>query len=361
MFKGVVMKFKNVGFFVVFALAGFVSVGFSNTAAINGVYDNPDNFHFAVMGDRTGKEQKGVYSHIISEMNLIRPAFVLSVGDNIQGYTDDPNVVNKMWDEYDTLISALKVPFLKVPGNHDISNDMMSEIYKKRFGQMYYHKIYRNVLFLFLNSDDPSAAIPYELKMSLDKEKAALKEMAKTNGYSLQTLAAAQAYEMKNRELTGGKISDEQFAYFEKVLADANNARWTFVIMHKPMWRQSNPNANWLKLEKLLANRPYTVFAGHEHLNTYTQRNGRDYIVLSASGGGGLPTMLPGVYQHTLWVTMDGNEPLIANLLADGILEKNDIRSFGSLAIDANAVDANVSDTSKQMMDLLDKYNGKKK
>ena len=355
------MKPKNIVLLALFALAVFVSAGFSDTAAINGVYDNPDNFHFAVMGDRTGKEQKGVYSYVIGQMNLIRPAFVISVGDNIQGYTDDSNAVNKMWDEYDTLISALKVPFLHIPGNHDTSNDMMAEIYKKRFGQMYYHKIYRNVLFLFLNTDDPSAAIPYDLKMSLDKEKAALKQMAKTNGYSFQTLAAAQAYEQRNRELTGGKMSDEQFAYFEKVLADAKNVRWTFVIMHKPMWRQNNPNANWLKLENLLAARPYTVFAGHEHLNTYTQKNGRDYIVLSSSGAGGLPTMLPGVYQHTLWVTMDGNEPLIANLLSDGILKKDDIRSFGSLAIDANAADANVSDTSKQMMDLLDKYNGNKK
>ena len=317
------MKLKGV--FFAFLIV-FVSVVFADTAAISGAYDNPDNFHFAVMGDRNGAEQKGVFSHIIDEMNLMRPAFVVSVGDIIHGYTYDPNVVNREWDEYESLISILKSPFLRVLGNHDTTNDMMAELYKKRYGQMYYHKIYRNVLFLFLNSDDPSEGISPESRASLTNARAALEEMKKQNPNSAETLAAAEACKRKSRELTKAKISDEQLAYFEKVLADANNVRWTFVIMHKPIWRESDPNGNWLKIEKLLSSRPYTVFAGHEHLHSYTQRNGRDYIVLSASGGGLSNTPKPGVYQHTLWVTMDGNEPIIANLLADGILEKDDIR-----------------------------------
>ena len=295
---------------------------------IQGAYDDPAWFHFAVLGDRTGQEEKGVFEQILNKVNQLAPAFVLSVGDNIQGYTDDPNVVHKQWDEFDAFIETLKMPYLKVPGNHDISNEMMAEIYKKRCQKLYFHAVYKNVLFLFLNTDDPSAACDAAIRAELDAERRAIKKSFDSGRYSLKLYLAIQQYQQKNRDLTGGQISDEQCDYFRKVLAENNEVRWTFIVMHKPVWRKSSPPQNWLKLEELLGERPYTVFAGHEHLHVYTKRNNRDYIQLGTSGGSGLPSIMPGVYQHMLWVTMGDKEPTIVNLLNDGVLEKEDIRAF---------------------------------
>ncbi len=297
--------------------------------------DSPNDFHFVVMGDRHGREEQGVFTQVIDKVNLMCPAFVVSVGDNIQGYNDDPNKLYKMWEEYDSLIKKLNVPFLKVAGNHDITNDVATEIYQKRFGSTYYYSIYKNVLFLFVNTDDPSAEIAPEILNELNKERQELKEMAKAQGVTPQGIIKLQQYKEKHRNLSGAKISDAQFDFFNKVLADNNNVRWTFVIMHKPVWKQTEPPANWVKLENLLKKRQHTVIAGHEHINSYYRRNNSDYIVMSTSGAGGPPKSLPGVYHHVLWITVSGKEPSIANLMADGVLEKSDIKPMA----DANSMD----------------------
>lgn len=297
--------------------------------------DSPNDFHFIVMGDRTGAEEKGVFSQIIEKVNMMCPAFVVSVGDNIQGYTDDPNKIYKMWEEYDSLIKKINVPYLKVAGNHDISNQMAADIYQEHFGSTYYYSIYKNVLFLFLNTDDPSAQIDPEISRELNKEKQELKEMAKTQGLTPQGLMKLQQYKDKHRNLSGAKISDAQFDFFSKVLAEHNNVRWTFVIMHKPVWKQTQPPENWGRLESILKKRQHTVIAGHEHINSYYRRNNSDYIVMSTSGAGGVPKSLPGVYHHILWITVSGKEPSIASIMADGILQKSDIKPMA----DVNSAD----------------------
>jgi hypothetical protein len=297
--------------------------------------DNPNDFHFVVMGDRHGKEQKSVFDQIISKVNLLCPAFVISVGDNIQGYTQDANSIEKMWDIYDASIKKLNVPYLKVAGNHDLVNETEARIYHERFGCPYYYSVYKNALFLFLNTDDPTAQIDPKMLAELNKEKEELKQLAKTQGVTPQGIVRLKAYDEKQKNVNGGKISDAQFEFFKKVLADNNNVRWTFVIMHKPLWKQTASVANWVKLEEILKNRPYTVFAGHEHINSYTLRNNRDYIVMSTSGGGGVPKAVGGVYQHMLWVTLNGNGPSITNLMADGVFAKNEIQHLK----DANSMD----------------------
>src|ERR1022692_4068672 len=47
-----------------------------------------DNFHFVLLGDRTGEAQPGVYERIWKELAATQPALVLSVGDTIQGLND---------------------------------------------------------------------------------------------------------------------------------------------------------------------------------------------------------------------------------------------------------------------------------
>src|SRR5262249_56496522 len=49
--------------------------------------DDPATFHFAVVSDRTGSHRAEVFSRAVERLNLLQPAFVLSVGDLFAGYT----------------------------------------------------------------------------------------------------------------------------------------------------------------------------------------------------------------------------------------------------------------------------------
>jgi hypothetical protein len=53
--------------------------------AIGAAAPAPDSFRFAILGDRTGEAQRGVYEQVWEEVAAESPALVVSVGDTIQG------------------------------------------------------------------------------------------------------------------------------------------------------------------------------------------------------------------------------------------------------------------------------------
>ena len=80
--------------------------------------DDPQEFHLAVLPDRTGGERKGVFAKAMDTLNLLRPAFVMSVGDLIE-CGGKPNA-REQWAELQAYVSKLDMPFFYVAGNHDI-------------------------------------------------------------------------------------------------------------------------------------------------------------------------------------------------------------------------------------------------
>lgn len=244
----------------------------------------PETFHFVVVSDRTGGHRPRIFSQAVEQINLLQPAFVVSVGDLIEGYSKDSAKVAAEWKEFQTYTSKLQMPFFYVPGNHDLTNPMQKDIWKDRFGRSYYHFLYKDVLFLCVNSDDPN----------VDKE--------------------------------DGRISKEQIEYFEKVLKDNSKVRWIFVCLHKPMWTHANLATNgWLDIEKALNGRNYTVFAGHIHRYQKFVRQGMNYYQLATTGGGSrLRGLRYGEFDHVAWVTCKKDEsPIIANVMLDGIYPEN--------------------------------------
>src|SRR5262249_4393292 len=168
-----------------------------------------------------------------------------------------------------------------VPGNHDLANKTMLGVWKEKFGRTYYHFVYREVLFVILDSEDPP----------------------------------------NNK---AGSISADQRDWLKKVLADNKEVRWTFTYLHKPMWLHPKPDPSWDEVEKLLAGRKHTVFAGHVHTYSKAVRNGgNNYYALATTGGS---SMMRGVeygeFDHLVWVTMKKDGPVMANLLLDGILKE---------------------------------------
>jgi len=239
--------------------------------------NDPDNFQFAIVADRTGGHRSGVFGDAVAKLNLLQPEFVMSVGDLIEGYTEDLSVLEAEWAEFDEFVKALEMPFFYVPGNHDISNPVMVEEWKRRRGRPYYHFVYRDVLFLCLDSEDPPAT----------------------------------------------QIGEDQVAYVKRALSENPDVRWTLAFLHKPMW-EYDAASGWRQVEAMLRERPHTVFAGHYHSYTKHRRNDRKYFVLAATGGGSsLRGNLFGEFDHVVWVTMTDAGPRIANLMLEGIWDEN--------------------------------------
>ena len=117
-----------------------------------------------------------------------------------------------------------------------------------------------------------------------------------------------------------GEISDKQSEYFEKAIKENPNVRWTFILMHKPVWKKEG-NRSLSRIENALGARNFSVINGHLHEYSYTQKANRDYMMLGTTGGGQNPER-KNAFDHLMWVTITNNGPSIANLRLEGILDK---------------------------------------
>ena len=98
------------------------------------VNDDPANFQFVVVTDRTGGHRDGIFEDGVAKINLLQPELVMSVGDLIEGYTEDLGELNKQWDEFESFTARLEMPFFYVPGNHDITNAVMANLWESASG-----------------------------------------------------------------------------------------------------------------------------------------------------------------------------------------------------------------------------------
>jgi hypothetical protein len=103
------------------------------------------------------------------------------------------------------------------------------------------------------------------------------------------------------------------------VLIDNPHVDYTFVFLHHPLWQNIEDN-NWIKLETLLFNRRYSVFAGHVHGYSKLVRQGHNYYTLATTGGwSDLGGYEEGQYDQILLVNMYNGDPRITNLELDCI------------------------------------------
>jgi hypothetical protein len=237
-------------------------------------YNDPDNFQFAIVTDRNGGSRPGIFEDAVSKINILYPEFVLSVGDLINGYTRDTAQIEYEWEEVNQIIDDLKMPFFYLPGNHDITNRIMAEEWEKRYGRRYYDFTYKNTLFIIMDSNDDD----------------------------------------------DHSLTRKQTDFVLESIRQHPDARWTFVLMHHPIWTYDT-HGRFEEIEQALSDRKYTVLAGHTHHYTHENRKGQNYYVLATSGGGSsLRGNYFGEFDHITWVTMTDAGPSLANLRLDGIL-----------------------------------------
>jgi 3',5'-cyclic AMP phosphodiesterase CpdA len=295
--------------------------------------DDPDEFQFAIITDNAGGARDGVFAKAVEMVNLLQPEFVVNAGDLIEGYSEDVEQLRAEWDEIDSHLAHLEMPFFFTPGNHDIFSETAIRIWRERFGseQPYYHFVYKDVLFLIVDTEDPPKTVADlerdnpELYEKIAVNYPAMEELQdkehKTPADGKNLLKLAEPVEDWLGEVN---ISEAQVAYFKEALQSNPDARWTFVFTHSPPHYsptigEKDPG-NFSKIEDLLGDRDYTVFSAHTHTYHYEERNGREFITTATSGAINLPR--PGAMDHVVWVTMTDKGPKIANLLLNGMMDK---------------------------------------
>jgi hypothetical protein len=86
------------------------------------------------------------------------------------------------------------------------------------------------------------------------------------------------------------------------------------------VWQRDGPG-NLERIEVALSKRNYTLFNGHFHKYAYTERNGKDYIMMGTTGGGQDQTA-KNAFDHITLVTIANDRPSILNIRLDGMLDK---------------------------------------
>jgi len=275
--------------------------------------DESGKFTFALFSDLTGGEREGVFELAVEQLNLLRPELIVSVGDLIDGGTMDHDQLKREWNSFDERANRAHAPVFHVGGNHDLTNPDMWAVWEQRYGKRYYHFVYKNVLFLVLDTEDN----PAEFQQYIHEIRLETIKVIEQHGWGE---AAANTEYARLEEASSGRISAEQAAYFRQVIAEHDDVRWTFLLLHKAAWERPDEE-NFSMIETALSKRPYTVFHGHLHSYKHQQRHGRDYIRLGTTGGSHVPDN-PMAIDHVTLVTMTGEGPDIANLRMSGIFDK---------------------------------------
>ncbi len=281
--------------------------------------NDPEAFQFVIIGDRSGGANvQKTFEIAVQQINLLQPEFVINVGDLIEGYSDQPAELNAEWDAIDSMLNGLDTRFFRTPGNHDIANNVAREVWLNRYGASYYHFVYRDVLFLVLDSEDGSRpAPPPGMKEKIEMY----------NRLQVEDPAQAQAMLaefMSDEAVIAGlskpvEFPEEQLNWIEKTLETNPGVRWTFLFMHEPCWEK--PSDSFRKIQALLEGRDHTMFGGHLHYYDYDNIDGYEYITMGPAGAS-FHHEGPGNVDHIMWVTMTDKGPQIGNIALKGLFDR---------------------------------------
>jgi len=217
-------------------------------------------FTVAVFGDnrpaRSGDPQPLAFRRMCIEIGKLepRPSFVVGLGDFVYGSGTE----SKLRGQYEDFLRAMaplqankRMPFVPVPGNHDIGGSTRNEaIFKELFKRLYYSFDWDGCHFVCLDSEIPGQ---------------------------------------------DGTIAGAQLEWLKQDLKANIGAPLTFVFVHRPLFPVSVHVGNSLDKDKRARDALHRlfvemgvdcVFAGHEHLWSVSETDGLHYII---TGGAGAP------------------------------------------------------------------------
>jgi hypothetical protein len=240
-------------------------------APLNSTDEYP--MRFAVIGDRTGGAQPGIYEQVLEEIQMLRPDFAITVGDMIEGPAPDTTEINRRWDEYLGIIATVTAPVYYTPGNNDIWDSTSLEFYKRYVGDPYFSFDIRGVHFVVLDN---------------------------------------------SRFFTIDEFPEEQIDWLIADLQKGRDAKFTIVVLHVPFWMNTIAEGKPDTLHSLFVRYGVdAVFTGHWHHYFTGEYDGILYTGMGSSGGEAHYPV--GAEYHFAWVTIDGDGISIAPVAMGGV------------------------------------------
>lgn len=199
----------------------------------------PDSFRFVIVGDRTGEAQPGVYQQIWRETAAQNPAFILSVGDTIEGLND--TTAEAEWQEVQRILQPFRrYPIYLVPGNHDMWSPLSERLFRK------------------YAAHPPHYSFDY-----------------------------AQAHFTVLDNSRSDELSADELQFLEMDLSHHADQPVKLIVSHRPSWlidaALGNPNFPLHQLAKKYGVK--VVLAGHVHQMLHADLEGVSYISAPSSGG----------------------------------------------------------------------------
>jgi Icc protein len=196
-------------------------------------------FRFVILGDRTGEAVPGIYEHAWQASAAEQPAFVVSVGDTIEGLND--STAPAEWLEVERILKPYnRCPFYFAPGNHDIWSAASERLFRQYVGRPpHYSFDYGQAHFAILDNS------------------------------------------------RSDEFSAEELSFLEQDLKAHRAQPVKFIISHRPSWlvgaALQNPNFALHQLARQYGVR--YVIAGHLHQMLRLDLQGVTYISMPSSGG----------------------------------------------------------------------------
>lgn len=212
----------------------FVAAG-----AVAAYTSSGDEFHFAILGDRTGGAVPGVYEEAWREINRDHPDFVISVGDTIEGGND--LTVDTEWQQIMRMLAPYRrYRLFLTPGNHDVWSVASAQAFEK------YSK--------------------HPLHYSFDYKQAHFTVLDNSRS---------------------DRMPAEELAYLQKDLQIHEKQPVKFIFSHRPSWILqivlANPDFPLHRLAKRYGVK--YVIAGHLHEMLHFDLDGITYLSIASSGG----------------------------------------------------------------------------
>lgn len=235
---------------------------------IRGVTATNNDFHFVILGDRTGGVEPQIFGRVWYEVDLMHPDFVLTVGDTIEGTKDE--TVEAQWAELRPLWERYKhYPIYFTPGNHDIWSPKSRELYvRETRRQPFYSFDYQQMHFTVLDNSRGT-----------------------------------------------NELSDEQMQFLEEDLRKNQGKSPKLVVFHKPFWIRYVKEGGDFPLHQLA--KKYGVehiVSGHGHQFVRMVREGVTYMEVGSSGGGFRKNTIAGkgfrdgYFYHFIWAKVEGGK-----------------------------------------------------
>jgi len=206
------------------------------------------SLRFAILGDRTGEAEPGVYEQVWKELAAEGPAFIVSVGDTIEGMNDAS--AEAEWRQVGQIFSSFRrYPLYLAAGNHDTWSSASQRLF-----QQY---------------------------------------AAHTPHYSFDY---GQAHFTILDNSRSEKLAAQELVFLEADLTAHAKQPLKIVISHRPSWiidvALQNPNFALHQLARRYG--VQYVVAGHVHQMLRLELEGVTYVSMVSSGG---HLRLSGVYE----------------------------------------------------------------